>query len=141
MFRSVFMNPQSLFDLAILSFFIKIVEFFKANKWYFFFVIKYQVVYNWIDNKMIFQKNWMSPTFSQLVGLGSRSKGRFRITNLWNIWPYQLAREYDQPIFFFSERLKKNLEKISLTFRSYLFIFVLWDLKLMNFLYSVVFLD
>ena len=47
-----FMDPQSFFDLAILSIFSKNSSFSK----HVFFVIKNQDKYHYIDNKMIFQK-------------------------------------------------------------------------------------
>jgi len=41
MLRSVFTDPQSFFDMAILSIFIKIFEFFKENKLYVFLYLNF----------------------------------------------------------------------------------------------------
>ena len=40
----------------------------------FFFVIKYQFINHSIDDEMLFQKKYISPTFSTWVGLGLSSK-------------------------------------------------------------------
>ena len=48
------MDPQSFFDMGILSIFFKIFRFFKANKLLIFFVIKYRVIYYKIDKKKFF---------------------------------------------------------------------------------------
>jgi len=74
---SVFMDLLSFFDSVYLTIFFKNIEFSKANKLHIFIVIKYHVIYHWIDNKMLFQKKYLSPTFSPSVGLGSRSKADF----------------------------------------------------------------
>jgi len=117
--RPFFMGLRSFFDLAILSIFIKIFEFFKANKLYFFFVIKYQVIYHLIYNQMLFQKKYLSPTLSPWVGLESRSKADFekKICEIFVVYQLLVTENKTNKN---SERVNINLEYI----RSYFFIFM-----------------
>jgi len=74
--------------------------------------------------------------FSNFKRLGSRSKDDFekkyvKYLAFTNYWP---QRENITNQYFFFERVNKYLENISLTFRSYLLIFLLWDLKLFELL-------
>ena len=74
MLRSVFTDPQSFFDLAILSIFFKIL-IFQGKLIIHFYKINYQLIYQYIDNEMLYQKNYKSafnldpsPTYGLNVG-------------------------------------------------------------------------
>ncbi len=76
---------------------------------------------------MLFQKNDISPTFSPKVGLGLRSKADLekKIVKYLAFTIYCTQREKMTNQNIFSEKVKKKLEKISLTFFYKLFVLVL----------------
>ena len=65
----------------------------------FFFVIKYQFINHSIDDEMLFQKKYISPTFSTWVGLGLSSKADLeKKSEIFGV--YQLLTKARKYIFF-----------------------------------------
>ena len=112
MLRSVFMDTQSFLDLSIMSIFLKIFEYFKANKWCFF-------VINLVGNAR--SRAWAYYTWSLIrnhyTWCRKKSIERpkrihfFSTHNAWNTYHNTMIKAYFD-------------RKIS-TFSEYVFIFVL----------------
>ncbi len=72
---------------------------------------------------MLFQKKDISSKLSPWIGLGSRSKADLdeKICEIFGVYQLLVTTRKNDKLIILSERVNKNLEKFSLTFRSYVF--------------------